>query len=143
MHTAGIAGRPRRGCDPRILAAAGAIPDADAVVDGQVYGGAPRERVSACMLASLLRWARAEGLLAGQHDRMRDAPRAWFRKNVAHPTSYHLQGPDHAEWAIADLAQIINRLWGAPSGRPVRREIMMIAWMASAGQRHAGAGFGV
>jgi len=80
------------------------------------------------MLTSLLRWARAEGLLAGQQDRMRDAPRAWFRNTVAHPTSYHLQGPDHAEWAIADLAQIINRLWGAPSGRPVYREVMVIAW---------------
>jgi hypothetical protein len=81
------------------------------------------------MLTSLLRWARAEGLLAGQGERMRDEPRAWFRNYVAHP-SYHLYDPGHAQWAIADLAQIINRLWGAPSGMPVRREPMVIAWSA-------------
>ena len=65
--------------------------------------------------------------LAGQRDRMRDAPRAWFRNYVAHP-SYHLDDPGRAEWAIADLAHMINRLWGAPSERPVRREVMVIAW---------------
>jgi hypothetical protein len=81
------------------------------------------------MLTSLLRWARAEGLLAGQGDRMRDEPRAWFRNYVAHP-SYHLDDPGHAGWAIADLAQVINRLWGAPSGMQVRREPMVIAWSA-------------
>jgi hypothetical protein len=81
------------------------------------------------MLTSLQRRPRAEGLLAGQGDRMRDEPRAWFRNYVAHP-SYHLYDPGHAQWAIADLAQIINRLWGAPSGMPVRREPMVIAWSA-------------
>ncbi len=80
------------------------------------------------MLASLLRWARAEGLLAGQQDRMRDEPRAWFRNYVAHSGGYHLQGPDHAAWAIADVAHITNRLWGAPSGIPVKRELVAIAW---------------
>jgi len=44
------------------------------------------------MLTSLLRWARAEGLLAGQGDRMRDEPRACFGNYVAHP-SYHLYDP--------------------------------------------------
>lgn len=78
-------------------------------------------------LPSLLRWARSEGLLAGQRDRMRDAPRAWFRNYVAHP-SYHLDDPGRAEWAIGDLAHMINRLWGAPSEVPVRREVMAIAW---------------
>ena len=48
------------------------------------------------MLASLLRWARAEGLLAGQGDRLKDPVRAWFGNFAAHPT-WHLQGPDHAE----------------------------------------------
>jgi hypothetical protein len=80
------------------------------------------------MLASLLRWARAEGLLAGQQDRLRDQPRAWFRNYVAHSGGYHLQGPDHAQWAIADLAHLINRLWGAPSGSMVQREVVAIAW---------------
>src|SRR5579863_2444215 len=67
------------------------------------------------MLASLLRWARAEGLLAGQGDRLRDPVRTWFRNFAAHPT-WHLQGPGHAERAITDLASIINRIWGAPPG---------------------------
>ncbi len=92
------------------------------------------------MLKSLLRWARAEGLLAGQGDRMRDEPRAWFRNYVAHP-SYHLDDPGRAEWAIADLAQIINRLWGAPSGMPVRREPMVIAWSADTVTWNTAAGF--
>lgn len=79
------------------------------------------------MLTSLLRWARAEGLLTGQSDRMRDAPRAWFRNYVAH-SHYHLYDPGPAARAIIDLAQIINRLWGAPWGRLTRREPMVIAW---------------
>jgi hypothetical protein len=83
------------------------------------------------MLDSLLRWARDEGLLGGQRDRVRDRSRVWFRNYVAHP-SYHLQGPDHAVWAITDLAEIINRLWGAASGVPVRREAMVIAWSDTA-----------
>jgi hypothetical protein len=78
-------------------------------------------------LASLLRWARAERLLAGQGDRLRDQHRAWFRNFVAHP-SYHLQGPDHAERAIGDLADLINRIWGSPSRTTVTREPIIITW---------------
>ena len=78
-------------------------------------------------LPSLLRWARSEGLLAGQRDRMRDAPRAWFRNYVAHP-NYHLDDPGRAQWMIEDLAHMINRLWDAPSEGPVRREVIVIAW---------------
>jgi hypothetical protein len=79
------------------------------------------------MLDSLLRWARAEGLLGGQRDRVRDRSRLWFRNYVAHPT-YHLQDAGHAMRAINDLAHIINRIWGADPGMPVRREPMVIAW---------------
>jgi len=78
-------------------------------------------------MASLLRWARAEGLLAGQGDRMRDSVRKWFRDRVAHP-AYHLEGPDHAERAIADVAHIICRLWGAPSVTSVSRYPVLLAW---------------
>jgi len=78
-------------------------------------------------LASLLRWARAERLLAGQADRLRDTHRTWFRNFVAHPT-YHLQGPDHAERAIADLTDLINRIWGSPSRTMVTREPLIITW---------------
>lgn len=79
------------------------------------------------MLTTLLAWARAEGLLDGQRDRMRDEPRVRLRNYVAHP-SYHLEMPPDAASEIADLALIINRLWGAPSGAPVAREVMAIAW---------------
>jgi hypothetical protein len=79
------------------------------------------------MLTSLLRWARAEGLLDGQRDRMRDGPRIQLRNFVAHP-SYHLGMPSDAAADIADLAAIINRLWGAPSGAPVSRAVMAIGW---------------
>ncbi len=64
-------------------------------------------------MASLLKWARAERLLAGQGDRMRDGVRKQFRDRVAH-RAYHLEGPDHAERAIADVAHIIRQLWGTP-----------------------------
>jgi hypothetical protein len=78
-------------------------------------------------LTSLLRWARAERLLAGQADRLRDQRRAWFRNFVAHPT-YHLQGPDYAERGIIDLADLVNRIWGSPSRTAVAREPIMITW---------------
>lgn len=66
------------------------------------------------MLDSLLRWARAEGLLGGQRDRVRDRPRLALRNLAAHP-SYHVSMPPDAAAEIADLAAIINRLWGAPA----------------------------
>jgi hypothetical protein len=78
-------------------------------------------------MASLLRWARAEGLLVGQGDRMRDGIRKRFRDRVAHPT-YRLEGPDQAERAIADVAYIIRQLWGAPWGTTVCRYPLLLAW---------------
>ena len=50
---------------------------------------------------------------------------------VAHP-AYHLEGPDHAERAIADVAHIIRQRWGAPSGTIVSRHAIMLAWMDTA-----------
>jgi hypothetical protein len=79
------------------------------------------------MLTSLLGWARAERLLAGQRDRLRDRPRVDLRNFVAHGT-YHLAMPPDAEREIAGLAEIVNRIWGAPSGAPLDREICIIAW---------------
>lgn len=78
-------------------------------------------------LASLLRWARAEGLLTGQSDRMRDVVRKRSRDRVAHP-DYHLETPDYAVRAIADLAQIIRQLWGAPSRTSVDRYPVLLSW---------------
>ena len=78
-------------------------------------------------LASLLRWARAEGLLSGQGDRMRDVIRKRSRDRVAHP-DYHLEMPDHAVRVIADLAHVIRQLWGAPSGTSVIRYPVLLSW---------------
>jgi hypothetical protein len=47
------------------------------------------------MLPSLLKWARAEGLLGGQRDRWQDRFRVIFRNYTAHP-NYHLEMPDDA-----------------------------------------------
>lgn len=82
-------------------------------------------------LTALLRWARAERLLGGQADRLRDQSRTWFRNFVAHPT-YHLQGPDYTERAIADLADLINRVWGSPSGTATVRRPVIITWTETA-----------
>jgi hypothetical protein len=78
-------------------------------------------------LASLLRWARAEGLLTGQGDRMRDVIRKRSRDRAAHP-QYHLEMPDHAARAIADAAHVIRQLWGAPSGTSVDRCPVLLSW---------------
>jgi hypothetical protein len=78
-------------------------------------------------LASLLRWARAEGLLTGQGDRMRDVIRKRSRDRVAHP-EYHLQMPDYAVRSIADVAHVVRQLWGAPSGTSVARHPILLSW---------------
>ncbi len=83
------------------------------------------------MLTSLLRWAREEGLLGGQRDRLQDRFRVRFRNYTAHP-HYHLEMPDDATSQIFHLSDLINRLWGAPGGAPVRREPVAIAWTATA-----------
>jgi hypothetical protein len=79
------------------------------------------------MLTSLLRWARAEHLLGGQHDRLIDRFRIDLRDYAAHP-GYHLEMPGDAADEIADLARIISRLWGNPHGTPIPREIMIVSW---------------
>ena len=86
------------------------------------------------MLDSLLRWARAAGLMHGQRNRNIESVLKWFRNHAAHATGYHLVDPGAASMAIADLAEVINRLWNArtPGGRlypaPVRRVVTVIGW---------------
>lgn len=62
--------------------------------------------------AHLLKWAREEGLLHGQRNRRTEEVYRRIRNHVAHPT-YHLRMPPDAARTIHDLAEIINRLWGA------------------------------
>lgn len=82
---------------------------------------------------SLLKWARAEGLLYGQRNRQTEDFYRRIRNHVAHP-SYHLGTPPDSARTIHDLAEIINRLWGhaTPGGRlypaPLGREVLAVAW---------------
>ncbi len=86
------------------------------------------------MLDSLMRWARAEGLLRGQRNRALEPVLMRLRNHVAHGAGYHLLMPTDAARAISDVAEIINHLWGAPTpgGRlypaPIRRDIQIVGW---------------
>jgi hypothetical protein len=86
------------------------------------------------MLDTLLRWARTAGLLHGQRNRSIETLLKKFRNHAAHATGYHLVTPPDAAIAIADLAEIINRLWNArtPGGRlypaPVPRVASVVCW---------------
>jgi hypothetical protein len=89
------------------------------------------------MLTALTEWARQEYLLHGQRNRRVEKLLADMRNRVAHSYSYHLAMPGDAAQAIADVAEIINRLWGETSGggpmypSPRRREIILIGWTAT------------
>ena len=83
------------------------------------------------MLASLLQWAREERLLGGQRDRWQDKFRVMFRNYAAH-SEYHREMPDDAAAEIFHLSELINQIWGAPGGIPVRREIVVLAWTDTA-----------
>jgi hypothetical protein len=91
-------------------------------------------------LVHLISWARAEGLLRGQRNRLLEPVLVRMRNRVAHPTSYHLVMPVDSARSIRDLAEIVNHLWGSPTpgGRlypaPVERGIGVIGWQPSTSQ---------
>jgi len=84
-------------------------------------------------MTQLLEWARREGLLEGQRNRWLDSVLVEMRNAVAHPSDHLVMPPDSAR-TIADLAEIVNRLWGhpTPGGRlypaPLERQILVVAW---------------
>lgn len=86
------------------------------------------------MLDSLIRWARAEGMLRGQRNRAIEPLLRKFRNQVAHGAGYHLLMPADAARAISDIAEFINHLWGSPTpgGRlypaPIRRDTQVVGW---------------
>jgi len=86
------------------------------------------------MLASLLRWARSEGLIRGQRNRQLEPVLRKLRNHVAHGGGYQLVMPVDSARTISDAAEIINQLWGSstPGGRlypaPVHRQIQIVAW---------------
>lgn len=88
----------------------------------------------------LLDWARGEGLLRGQRNRLLEPLLVGMRNRSAHPSSYALFSPIDSARSISDLAEIINHVWGAstPGGRlypaPIQREVLAIGW-DSAGDR--------
>ncbi len=82
----------------------------------------------------LFSWARHEGLLHGQRARLLDKALVRMRNLAAHRSSFHRTGPPNAARLICDVAEVINRLWGAltPGGHlypaPIRRDIFGIGW---------------
>ena len=70
-------------------------------------------------MASLLAWARREGLLMGQRSAASDKTTVDLRHHAAHPSGYHLLGPVDAARTMCRVAEYINKLWGAdtPGGR--------------------------
>lgn len=86
-------------------------------------------------LAPLLAWARREALLEGQRNRRVEAELFHkIRNRFAHGADYHLAMPPDSAGRICDLAEIINRLWGAPTpgGRlyppPLAQEVLAVGW---------------
>src|SRR5258708_2567608 len=86
-------------------------------------------------LAPLLRWARQERLLHGQRNRRVEEDLFHkIRNRFAHGGGFRIGMPTQSARGIRDLAEIINRLWGAvtPGGRlyptPLQREVLVIGW---------------
>lgn len=84
--------------------------------------------------SQLLQWARREGLLSGQRARHMERRLAAWRNLLAHPDAHHLLMPVDSAREISDLAEFINRLWGArtPGGRlypaPIERHVLALAY---------------
>jgi hypothetical protein len=68
---------------------------------------------------ALLEWARREGLLPGTRSRVVDEALAELRNLAAHPVTHMVLAPPSSAGRIADVAEVINRLWGhdTPGGR--------------------------
>jgi hypothetical protein len=85
-------------------------------------------------LDPLLRWARHEGLLAGQRNRILEREVFSRSRNRFAHGDYWMTTPNHSARAIHDTAEIINRLWGAdtPGGRlypaPIQRAALVVGW---------------
>jgi hypothetical protein len=94
-------------------------------------GTHPRFRGS---FESLLRWARKEHFLGGQHARVVESKAiTHLRNTIAHPERFHVCMPVDSARTIRDVAEFINRLWGhpTPGGRlypaPVARRPRVVA----------------
>lgn len=85
-------------------------------------------------LAPLLEWARRERLLDGQRAKRHEHHQSRFRNWFVHGNQPLSGMPNESTRRINDLAETINRLWGArtPSGRlypaPITRDVVALAW---------------
>jgi hypothetical protein len=93
-------------------------------------------------LAPLLRWARSERLLDGQAGRIQERLIPTGRNWAAHGEMRGGDMPNLSARQINDLAEIVNRLWGARTagGRlypaPLERQIVALTSGTADGQRH-------
>jgi hypothetical protein len=92
-----------------------------------------------------LRWARQERLLHGQWNRRVEGDLFDKTRNrFAHGGGFRVGMPNQSARRICDLAEIINRLWGAltPGGRlypaPLQREVQVIGWSPTWSTREEG-----
>jgi hypothetical protein len=66
-------------------------------------------------LGPLLRWARSEGLLHGQRNRVREGDLFERMRNAfAHGSGFKIVMPGESSSSICEIAELINRLWGMP-----------------------------
>ena len=96
-------------------------------------------------LRPLLGWARQERLLHGQRNRRVEEDLFHkIRNRFAHGGGFRVGMPNESASGIRDLAEIINRLWGAmtPGGRlypaPLQREVLVIGWSPTSSTREEG-----
>ena len=96
-------------------------------------------------LRPLLRWARQERLLHRQRNRrVEEDLFTKIRNRFAHGGGFRVGMPNQSVRGIRDLAEIINRLWGAltPGGRlypaPLQREVLIIGWSPTWSTREEG-----
>ena len=81
-------------------------------------------------------WARREGLLHGQRNKALEPLISRMRNRFAHG-QYWLGTPVESARAIHDVAEVVNRLWGAttPGGRlypaPLERDVVAIGWLTT------------
>jgi hypothetical protein len=99
----------------------------------------PKTTAFAGGFGQLLHWARSHDLLSGQRARHAEKLLLRRRNRLAHPDGHHLVTPVQSARDIHDLAEIINRLWGAhtPGGRLypalVQREALALAYQEDGG----------
>ena len=84
-------------------------------------------------LTAFFRWARTHRLVVGQRSQLLYAGLAESRNRAAHPVEYSINMPVGVGRTVADIAEIINKLWGSdtPGGRlfphPIARTPRVIA----------------